>query len=152
VITLKAAKDPFNEFTPQQLKISGTYNVMTANATFLARHRQAVADFMRADLHAVDYCIRHPSACVKMEGADAKAAGAEFVTAHENAVWAFERQLTLSGTLPGKGIGVQTYAEWRPELNALRTYGVVTTVPKFTSTEDVSLVAGLYKGKTLIWP
>jgi NitT/TauT family transport system substrate-binding protein len=151
-ITLKAAKDPFNEFTPQQFKITGTYNVMTVNATFLSKHRQAVADFMRADLHALHYCIRHPSACVKFEGAYAKAAGAQFVMAHEDAVWALERNLTLSSRLPGKGIGVQTYAEWKPEVAALLSYGVAATVPKLASSEDVSLVASLYKGRTLIWP
>ncbi len=152
VITLKAAKDPFNEFTPQQFKIPGTYDVMTVNATFLSKHRQAVADFMRADLRALHYCIKHPSACVKIEGAYAKRAGAPFVTTHEDAVWALERNLTLSSSLPGKGLGVQTYAEWRPESTALRTYGVVATEPKLASAEDVSLVANLYKGKTLIWP
>lgn len=152
VITLKAAKDPFNEFTPQQFKIPGTYNVMTVNATFLSKHRQAVADFMRADLHALHYCIKYPSACVKIEGAYAKATGALFVTAHEDAVWALERRLTLSSSLPGKGLGVQTYAEWKPESAALLTYGVAATVPKLASSEDVSLVANLYKGKTLIWP
>jgi NitT/TauT family transport system substrate-binding protein len=152
VITLKAAKDPFNEFTPQQFKITGTYNVMTVNATFLSSHRQAVADFMRADLHALHYCIKYPSACVKIEGAYAKTAGAEFATTHENAVWALERNLTLSSSLPGKGLGVQTYAEWKPESTALHAYGVAANVPKLTSAEDVSLVANLYKGKTLIWP
>ena len=151
-ITLKAAKDPFNEFTPQQFKITGTHNVMTVNATFLSKHRQAVADFMRADLRALHYCIKHPSACVKIEGAYAKTAGAEFVTAHEDAVWALERKLIFSASLPSQGLGVQTYAEWQPESTALRTYDVVTTVPKLTFAEDVSLVARLYKGTTLIWP
>ena len=72
--------------------------------------------------------------------------------AHEDAVWALERKLTLSASLPSQGLGVQTYAEWRPESTALRTYGVIATVPKLASAEDVSLVASLYKGKTLIWP
>ena len=152
VITLESSRDKFNEFTPQQFKITGTYNVMTVNAMFLSRHRRAVADFMRADLHAVHYCVRYASACVRIEGAYAKAAGAEFLTAHENAVWAFERDLTLTATLPGKGIGVQSYAEWKPESIALHKYAVVTKVPRLANAEDVSLVADLYRGKTLIWP
>jgi hypothetical protein len=152
VVTLRAAKDPFHEFTPQQFKINGTYNVMTVNVTFLSKHHQAIADFMRADLHALHYCIKYPSACVKIEGAYAKRAGAQFVTAHEDAVWAIERDLILSSSLPGKGLGVQTYAKWKPESIALRTYGVLATVPKLASAENVSLVASLYKGKNLIWP
>ena len=152
VITLKAAKVPFHEFTPQQFKIAGTYNVMTVNATFLSKHHQAVADFMRADLHALSYCIKHASTCVGIEGTYAKAAGAQFVTAHEDAVWKLERNLTLSSRLPGKGLGVQTYVEWKPESAALLRCGVTTKVPKLASSEDVSLVTSLYKGKTLIWP
>jgi ABC-type nitrate/sulfonate/bicarbonate transport system substrate-binding protein len=152
VITLKAAKDSFHEFTPQQFKIAGTYNVMTVNTTFLGEHRQAIADFMRADLHALHFCIKYPSECVKIEGAYAKAAGAQFMMAHEDKVWALERKLTLSSHLPDKGIGVQTYAEWKSESTALRTYGVVANVPRLASAEDMSLVANLYRGKTLIWP
>jgi len=152
VITLGAANKPFNEFTPQQFGITGTYNVMTVNATFLSRHRQSVADFMRADLRALHYCIKYPSACVTIEGGYAKAAGAPFTSSHENSVWALERKLTLSSSLPGQGLGVQTNAEWKPESNALKRYRLVTTVPKLTSAEDVTLVAGLYKGKTLVWP
>lgn len=152
VIALRAAKIRFSEFTPQQFKIPGTFNVMTVNATFLKQHRQAAADFMRADLHALDYCIANSSACIKIEGAFAKAAGVPFPTKHERAVWSFERRLTLSAASPGRGLGVQDYAEWMPERSALQTYGVVPVLPKLSQAEDVSLVAKLYRGATLVWP
>ncbi len=152
VITLRSLHARFHEFTPQQFAIPGTYNVMAANAIFLHHHATAVADFMRADLHALDYCLAHPSTCVAVEGADARAAGVPFSTSHENAVWSLERRLTLSSTLAGRGIGVQSYAEWRPEAAALRHYGVLTRVPALARAEDVSLVAHLYRGTTLVWP
>ncbi|MGC8510246.1 MAG: ABC transporter substrate-binding protein [Acidimicrobiales bacterium] len=152
VITLRALHARFREFTPQQFSIPGTYNVMVANAAFLHRHRVAVADFMRADLHALHYCLAHPAACVAIEGADARAAGVPFSTSHENAVWSLERRLTLASTPVGRGIGVQTYAEWRPEAAALRHFGVLARVPALARAEDVSLVAGLYRGTTLVWP
>ena len=152
VITLRALHAHFHEFTPQQFAIPGTYNVMVANATFLHRHRVAVADFMRADLHALHYCLAHPSACVAIEGAAARAAGVPFATSHENAVWSLERRLTLTSTVAGRGVGVQTYAEWRPEAVALRRFGVLAHVPALARAEDVSLVASLYRGTTLVWP
>ena len=50
---------PFNEFTPKQFGIKGTYGVMQFNRTFYNKHRAAVADFMRADLKALAFCIAH---------------------------------------------------------------------------------------------
>ncbi len=152
VITLRALHARFHEFTPQQFAIPGTYNVMVTNVAFLHRHRAAAADFMRADLHALHYCLAHPTACVAIEGADSRAAGVPFSTSHENAVWSLERRLTLASTLAGRGVGVQTYAEWRPEAAALRRFGVLAHVPSLARAEDVSLVAGLYRGTTLVWP
>ncbi len=152
VITLRSLHARFHEFTPQQFAIPGTYNVMVANATYLHHHRAVVADFMRADLHALHYCLAHPSTCVAIEGAYARAAGAPFSASHERAVWSLERRLTLASTPAGRGIGVQSYAEWRPEAVALRHYGVLRRVPVLARAEDVALVADLYRGATLLWP
>jgi len=152
VLTLKAAHEPFHEWTPAQFRISGTYNVMVANATFLHQHRQAVADFMRADLRAVDFCLVHRARCVSIEGTYAAAAGSLFQVAHEKAVWGLESAFTKHHSLPGKGIGVQTAAEWTPEARALKSYGVVKQMPPLSTAEDMSLVASLYNGTKLIWP
>ena len=54
-LTLRSQGKSFNEFTPAEFGVKGTYNVQAFNGTFLREHRQAAADWMRADLHAVDY-------------------------------------------------------------------------------------------------
>jgi NitT/TauT family transport system substrate-binding protein len=153
-LTLKAKNAPFNEFTPQQFHLQGTYNVMVANDKFLAQHRQTVADFMRADLHALDYCLTHQHTCVNIEGGYSSQAGAPFVTSHEDAVWALESQFTIHHTLAGKGIGVETTSEWTPEAKLLKKYSVLKPkpVPSLATAEDTTLIASLYHGKNLIWP
>ena len=67
-------------------------------------------------------------------------------------MWTFESHLITRHTLAGRGIGVQTSAEWAPEAAQLASFGVVKDVPPLAKAEDTALVAGLYRGKTLIWP
>jgi hypothetical protein len=153
-LTLRSQGKSFNEFTPAEFGVKGTYNVQAFNGTFLREHRQAAADWMRADLHAVDYCIAHVTRCVAIEHAVAAAdhATTAFPVAHEEQVWTFESHLISGHTLAGRGIGVQTTAEWAPEAAQLASFGVVKDVPPLAKAEDTTLTAGLYRGKTLIWP
>jgi ABC-type nitrate/sulfonate/bicarbonate transport system substrate-binding protein len=151
-LTLRAEHAQFHEFTPSQFHVTGTFNVQFFNKTFLAAHYGAAKDWMRADLRAVEYCEVHQSACVNIEGEYAKQAGAEFVTSHEQQVWAVESALAKNHTLPGKGIGVQSVAEFQPEANELLHYKLVKSVPSLSSVEDTTMVASLYNGTKLIWP
>jgi ABC-type nitrate/sulfonate/bicarbonate transport system substrate-binding protein len=151
-LTLKAEHAQFHEFTPSQYHVTGTFNVQFFNKTFLAAHYGAAKDWMRADLRAVEYCEVHQAACVNIEGEYAKEAGAEFVTSHEQQVWAVESALAKNHTLPGKGIGVESTAEFQPEANELLHYKLVKSVPPLSSVEDTTMVASLYNGNKLIWP
>ena len=55
--TLKAAGQPYHAFYPRQFGVKGTYNIMQFNKAWLAKHRDVAADFMRADLKALAYCL-----------------------------------------------------------------------------------------------
>ncbi|HEX3706014.1 MAG TPA: ABC transporter substrate-binding protein [Mycobacteriales bacterium] len=151
-LTLRAEHAKFHEFTPSQFGVSGTYNVVFFNTGFLTAHRDTAQDFMRADLHAFDYCEAHESACIKIEQGYASAVGADFDVAHESQVWHLEAALSKQHTLPGKGIGVQSYAEWHPEANEVRQFGLAPSVPALAKVEDTALVASLYRGDRLTWP
>lgn len=151
-LTLKSEHAQFHEFTPAQFHVTGTFNVQFFNKNFLAARYGAAKDWMRADLRAVEYCEAHQSACVNIEGDYASQAGAEFVTSHEQQVWAVESALAKNHTLPGKGIGVQSVAEFQPEADELLRYKLVKSVPLLSSVEDTTMVASLYDGKKLIWP
>lgn len=151
-LTLRAENAKFNEFVPSQFGVKGTFNVQFFNQPFLAKRRQAVSDFMRAELHAFYYCVSHANSCISIEQQYAAAAGAEYQVSHEKAVWSLESALALDHTLPGKGVGVQTQAEWQPEAAAIREFGIVRAVPSLAVWENTTIVASLYDGKTLIWP
>lgn len=157
-VALKEAGQPFHEFLPSQYGIKGTYNIMQFNTTWLAQHRPVAADFMRADLKALAYCITHKVACVDYIASLAAAAnqGAAFPQAREQATWNYESKFITSDKVGG--YGVQTTKEWQTEFKEVKQYGSLAgltsseTVQPLAATMDTKLVAGLYKGKTLIWP
>jgi len=151
-ITLRAAGLQFNEFTPQQLGVTGTMGVTVVNATFLHDYPGAVKDFLRADLRAFAYCDVHAVACITIESKDAAAAGAPYELEHEYLRWKKESALSEHSVLPGRGLGVQTRAEWQSEDQALVTYGLLKTAPSLARYENTSIAASLYHGTTLVWP
>ena len=151
-LTLKAAGDRFNEFLPSSYGVSGTFNVQVVNEKFLAAHSAAVADFLRAELHAFDYCADHVATCIADEAAYAKDAGVPYDTAHETKEWKFEVTLVQGHTLPGKGIGTETRGEWAPERAAVVKAGLAKSSAIPSSIEDASLVPALYSNQKLIWP
>ena len=151
-LTLRAEGARFNEFTPAKFGVKGTYNVEFFNTKFLKAHYGAAKDWMRADLHAYAYCLAHPAACITYEEDAAKAAGATYTVAHEKQVWALESRLSKDHTLPGKGIGVESIAEWRTEATEVRKFKLVSSVPSLRACETTKMVASLYHGKRLIWP
>jgi hypothetical protein len=144
----------FLEWTPKQFGIHGTFNVQIVNGTFLHKHPSTVADFLRAELRAAAYCIAHQDQCVSIEqkAAVAGGQGSSYSVSHERAEWRVEAGLITKYSLSGKGIGVQTTAEWAPEAHAVVAYHLVKKAPDLASVENTSLVASLYKGTTLIWP
>ena len=110
-ITLRAAHEPFNMWTPAQFGIPGTFNVQVVNRKFLASHPTATADFLRAEFLGVQLLRPQPGACVDFL---AKAQGPTFDVAHGEAEWRVESTLALDHHLAGKGIGVQTAARMGP--------------------------------------
>jgi NitT/TauT family transport system substrate-binding protein len=142
----------FREWTPAQFGVKGTFNVQVMNGTFLHDHPAAAADFFRAELHATAYCLAHETSCVDIEQDAAKKARYDNSLPHEQAEWAYEAGLIRKNSLPGRGVGVETAAEWAPELAAVESYKLVTHAPRLATVENTSLVASLYTGTTLNWP
>ena len=123
--------------------------VQVANRKFLAAHPGAAADFLRASFRAFSYCVAHSATCV---GYLAQAQGPSFDIAHGEAEWRIESTLALDHHVAGKGIGVQTLAEWAPEARAVAQYKLVHGAVDLATAEDTSLAASLYQGTRLIWP
>src|SRR5579862_717657 len=157
-LQLRAAGIPFTEFRPKQFGIKGTYNVMQYNTDFYRAHRAVVADFMRADLKALGYCLVHLVACVRYVANLAAAAnqGAAFPYVRQLQTWEWESRYIVNDKIGGHG--VQTVAEWQSEWQEVKKYGTLCgltasdTVPPIKKVMDTTLVAGLYHGTALIWP
>jgi NitT/TauT family transport system substrate-binding protein len=147
----KIGKD-FKEWLPSSFGVQGTFNVQVVNGTFLTKHESTVADFLRAELKAVAFCVAHGPSCVTIEQQAAAAAHVSYDRAHALAEWKFETGLVQKHSLSGQGFGVQSYAEWQSEYHAVLAYKLVSHLPALAKVEDVSLVASLYHAKTLIWP
>lgn len=149
---LKAAGEPFVEFLPSEFNVKGTYNVMEVNSKFLAEHREVAADFMRATLKALDFCLTDDEKCIDMiaELAEKNGQGAAFPRDQLARTWAVESEWVR--TSEGGHPGVQTEAMWEPEYELVKKYGNVKDLPPITDMMDTSLVADLYDGDALTWP
>ncbi|MFE4080313.1 ABC transporter substrate-binding protein [Paenarthrobacter sp. YIM B13468] len=149
---LKALGLPFTEFLPSDFGISGTYNVMETNSEFLAKNREVVADFMRADLKALEFCLSSSEECVDKitDLAAANNQGAAFPKDQQARTWAVE-----SGWIKAKtegAPGVQSVDEWAGEYELVQRYGKIGNLPPVSEMMDTKLVADLYRDKQLAWP
>ncbi len=151
-LTLKAANQPFTEWDPSKFGVTGTYDPEYTNRTWARKHPTAIADFLRADIYALEYCYKHASQCVNIEAKYASTAGASYPIPHKLEQFKLAEQDAKEGALKGRGFGVETYAEWTPEYNALLSLGVVNSLPPLSSVENVTIVPSLYDGTKLIWP
>ncbi len=150
--TLRALGEPFTEFFPRDFGVGGTYNVMEVNSQFLAEHREVVADFMRASLKALRFCLDEADECIDILArmAEEGGQGAAFPRDQLERTWAVESEWVR--TSAGGNPGVQTEAMWQPEYELVLRYGGVDALPALSEMMDVDLVADLYDGDELIWP
>jgi ABC-type nitrate/sulfonate/bicarbonate transport system substrate-binding protein len=151
-LTLKAANQPFTEWDPSKFGVHGTYDPEYANRTFVRKHPTAIADFVRADIYALDYCYKHATQCINIEAKYAAAAGATYPIPHKLQQFQLAEQDAKDGQVKGLPFGAESYAEWTPEYNALLSLGVVSSLPPLSQVENVKIVQSLYKGSKLIWP
>ncbi|MGF3053348.1 ABC transporter substrate-binding protein [Microbacterium sp. YY-03] len=149
---LKAAGEPFVQFLPSEYDVKGTYNVMEVNSRFLAENREVAADFMRATLKALDFCLTDDEKCIDMiaELAEENGQGAAFPREQLARTWAVESEWVR--TSEGGHPGVQTVEMWEPEYELVKKYGNVKSLPAIEEMMDTDLVADLYDGDALVWP
>lgn len=150
--SLKAQDLPFSEFLPSDLGVEGTYNVMEVNSQFLSENREVAADFMRATLKALQFCLDESDECIDMlaQLAEDSGQGAAFPRDQLARTWEVESAWVRESA--GANPGVQTAAMWEPEYELVEKYGDVKNVPAIEDMMDADLVADLYDGDALIWP
>lgn len=151
--TLKAEGVEFSEFLPADSGVESTYSVMEVNSTFLEEHREVAADFMRATLKALQYCLDNEDECVehvtKLAVDDNQADS--FPLDQQKRTWSVESEwVRNSEVLPP---GVQTRDEWDAAVALYTEYGYEDDLPDLSTMVDFDLVKDLYSTDgTLMWP
>ncbi len=149
---LKSLDLPFNQFLPSDYGINGTYNVMEVNSQFLNKNPEVVADFMRASLKALEFCLANDDECIDMISklAEDNNQGSAFPRDQQARTWAVESGWVRDSAVGAPGI--QTIAEWEAEYELVKEFGGVKNMPPLQDMMNTEIVASLYDGDTLIWP
>lgn len=148
---LRSLGMPFNEFRPKDFGLQGTYNVMEVNSQFLEENREVAADFMRASLRALDYCLMNEQDCVEQISvlAAANNQGSAFPVDQQARTWAVESSWVRNSN---KAPGAHSPADWENEHAMVAKYGELVELPAIDQMMDADLVADLYKDGQLQWP
>nr|WP_246314377.1 ABC transporter substrate-binding protein [Kineococcus aurantiacus] len=148
-LTLAAMGEEVTEWNPEDYGVPGSIATTIVNPAFLADHRTAVEDFLRAQLKAYAYCEDHAEECVA-DAAELSQAG--YDTDHNVEVWRTETGL-VDGSLPaGQVLGQIDEAPVRTEGDFLVQMRQIPAVPDLGEVVVPDLVPSLYSGGELVWP
>ena len=150
---LEALGLPHNVFLPSDFGLNTTYNVLEVNSQFLDEHRDVVADFMRADLKALQYCLDEPERCIDTMAklAAESGQGAAFPKEQLERTWSVESQYVRDNEIGP--LGVHTEEQWQPEYDIVLEYAGVRDLPALSAMMETDLVAELYdEAGALLWP
>jgi ABC-type nitrate/sulfonate/bicarbonate transport system substrate-binding protein len=148
-LTLKARGTTVTEWNPEHYGIAGSFGTIIANPGFVAAHRPAVEDFLRATLHAYAYCESHAEQCVSMA---AKRSPAGFDAAHNLEVWQTEDSLVRASLPTGLPLGSVDPAETAAEAQVLVETGQLPARPSLAAAFVAAPLLSIYHGDTLVWP
>ncbi|MGG1909223.1 ABC transporter substrate-binding protein [Microbacterium sp. NRRL B-14842] len=127
--TLTAQDLPFSEFLPSDLGVEGTYNVMEVNSRFLDEHREVAADFMRASLKALQFCLDEADECIDMLAALAEENGQGAAFPRDQLARTWEVESAWVRESAGGNPGVQTEDMCSPSTRSCRSTATSRTSP-----------------------
>ncbi|GAA3816266.1 ABC transporter substrate-binding protein [Cellulomonas soli] len=136
-------------WNPEDYGVAGSFGALAVNPTFAATYPQAVSDYLRAVVHAFDYCTDNGAECV---GYAAELGGSGYDVAHNEKVWATEAGLAASSTPEGSPLGFLDADLTAAEGQTLVDSGELTEVPAFADAFDPSYLEVIYDGAELQWP
>jgi len=148
-LTLAELGDEVTQWNPEDYGVPGTIATTIANPTFLAEHRTAVEDFLRAQLRAYAHCEDAAEECV---GYAADLAQAGYDTEHNVDVWTTESGLVDDSLPAGQVLGQIDTASMQTEGDFLVAMGQIDAVPDLDALVDPTVVTDLYADGRLVWP
>jgi putative hydroxymethylpyrimidine transport system substrate-binding protein len=147
---LKAAGSPVTVWRPYDYKVPGSLGAMAVNPDFATKNPTAVQDFLRAGLHAFEYCEDNAEECVK---AAAELTGAGYDEKQNLSVWQTEDKVVRDSAKPGSPLGAIDTANVTALAEMLNTYTKTAVSPEQATSEfDPSYVTAIHSGDKLIWP
>ncbi|MFB9378824.1 ABC transporter substrate-binding protein [Kineococcus gynurae] len=149
-LTLAARGDTVKQWNPEDYGVPGSIATTIVNPAFLAEHRSAVEDFLRAQLRAYTYCETHGAECV---GYAADLAQTGYDEDHNEQVWKTEHDLVDSSLPAGEVLGQIGVESMRSEADFLLARGQIEAVPDLAAVTDTTVVPALYdETGELRWP
>ncbi|NAZ76436.1 ABC transporter substrate-binding protein [Kineococcus sp. T13] len=151
-LTLAALGEEVTQWNPEDRGVPGSIATTIVNPGFLAEHRGAVEDFLRAQLKAYRYCEASEEQAAECVGHAAEQAQAGYDTEHNVQVWRTEARLVDDSLPAGQVLGQIDEASVRTEGDFLVRMGQVPAAPDPASLVDADLVPSLYADGDLVWP
>ncbi|MEV4343013.1 ABC transporter substrate-binding protein [Actinoplanes sp. NPDC049596] len=147
---LKASGQDVTVWRPYDYKVPGSLGAMAVNPDFAAKNPTAVQDFLRAGLHAFEYCEDKAEECVK---AAADLTGAGYDEKQNLAVWQTEDKVVRDSLKSGAALGAIDPANVSALAEMLNKYTKTSISADQAKSEfDASYIAAIYSGDKLIWP
>lgn len=149
---LAASGDKIKVWRPFDYNVPGSLGAMAVNPGFAADNPTVVEDFLRASLHAFDYCTNNAAECV---GFAAELGGVGYDAGHNASIWTTEVDMIHETKADDMNLGVIDTDNVEELNQMLAHYGLVKSplskeaaAARFNGT----YVASLYQDGKLIWP
>jgi putative hydroxymethylpyrimidine transport system substrate-binding protein len=140
---------------PVNYGIPSSLGAMAVNPAFAEAHPTAVADILRAAIHAYQYCTASAAHVQQCVGYAAALSGATYDSKLNTAIWNTETQVVKDNPTPGQPLGGIDPANVTKLVDMLKQFDIIpASVAPATVAGwfDDSYIKAIYHGDTLIWP
>ena len=147
---LEAADFDVTVWRPFDFGVPSSLGTVAVNPAFAEANPTAVEDFMRASLHAIDYCDENVDECVEFASV---LSGEGYDVAHNVKIWQTESEIITENQPDGRPVGlvdttnVDAISEFLVE-----TDQIAKAPADVQSYFDNSFIENIYDGTELIWP
>lgn len=149
---LAAAGEEVTVWRPFDYDVPSSLGAIAVNPAFAKDHPTAVEDFLRATLHAYEYCAANAEECV---GYTAAQSGDGYDAAHNQKIWETE-VATVADSLPeNTALGAIDVENYAAIVTMLADYGLLedpATAAEAESFIDTSFIDAIYADGALVWP
>jgi len=136
-------------WNPEDFGVPGSIATLIANPAFAEEHTTVVEDFLRATLHAYEYCGENAAECVE-SASSLSAAG--YDVDHNTGIWETESELVGSSLPDGQDLGTVDFDLMKVQGDFLVEAGSIPSVPDLATIADNSFIEGVYADGSLVWP